>query len=483
MKIGSDIEGLQQQLQWQPGRPSASDNPRAFVTQLQRSFLYYAVVASTNHAFSYVVDSYASSVLNKELSSVILGISWTVNSISGLLIATPIVAVLGWKPSIMIAFSGYAIQIFSIFVSLMNPAYAWPVAITGSMVAGITSAIWWTAQGVYFERTCSLIEETVQYSLLRNQNDDISEFKHATSDLAAYWTVIYLVADIVVFLSLSVFPMYCGISFDAMIGILCLVACGTIFLGSTFDPLGITAVSSEENIHWAETVISVPILFKNDARVTLLAPFIFGFGISTAMFTYYFNDSAITEQIGKQYIGLFEGYSYFVATVSALPYAYICRKYRNGMHIVMQLGSLAFLLSGVLVIAFTAAELSTWKLIFVIRGLYGLGRGVFEGTCRAAYAEFFKNGDSLAAAFSTQTLLAGLSGGLSYFLFNGLDRQMIGIVAVINGIVAIVAYQVLVMHPGSARGISWSALCGSWQRYTDSEYIRVAELTPVTYTD
>jgi hypothetical protein len=468
-----------------PRRPptpynSTNNHPRAFIIQLQQSFLYFSVVASTNHALTYVVNSYASSIFDKDLSSVILGLSWTVNSVSGLLIATPIVALLGWKPSIMIALFGYTIQIVSIFISLEYPAYAWPVAITGCLISGITSAVWWTAQGVYFERTCSLIEETVHDSLLTS-NDDMSQFSHATSDLAAYWTVIYQVADIVVFISLSIFPMYFGISFNAMIGILCVVGCTTTFLGASFDPLGITAATSNESIHWADSVISVPVLFKNDARVTLLAPFVFGFGITTAMFTYYLNDSEITQQIGKQYIGLFEGYSYFIATASAFPYAYICRKYRNGMHVVMQLGSLAFLLSGVLVIAYTAAELSSWRLIFIVRGLYGLGRGVFEGTCRAAYAAFFKNGDSLAAAFSTQTLLTGLSGGLAYFLFSGLDRQTIGIITVINGVAALAGYQILVIHPGSARGISWSALFGSWRREPGSEYGRVAETTPVSY--
>jgi hypothetical protein len=458
----------------QHGRPLAPENPRAYVVQLRQSFIYFSVVLSINHALAYVVNSYASSVLSKDLSSMILGLSWTVNAFSGLLIATPIVIHLGWKYSVILALLGYTIQIVAIFISLVYPAYAWPVSITGCLISGITSAVWWTAQGVYFERTCSLIEETVQDPLLLSKSDDMSAFSSATSDLTVYWMVIYQVADIVVFLSLSVFPLYGGISFNTMICVLCVVGYITTVLGFTLDPLGITEMAiSRGSSRCSETVMSVPMLFKNDARAALLAPFVFGFGVTTAMFTYYLNDSAVTEQIGTQYIGLVEGYSYFIATASAFPYAYICRNYRNGMHIVMQLGSLAFLLTGLLVMLFTSAELSTWKLIFIVRGLYGLGRGVFEGTCRAAYATYFKNGDSLAAAFSSQTLLAGLSGGLAYFIFSGLDRKTIGTITVINGVAALTGYQLLVMHPGSASRLSWSSLLFD-TKTTDSEYVTLA---------
>jgi hypothetical protein len=34
-------------------------------------------------------------------------------------------------------------------------------------------------------------------------------------------------------------------------------------------------------------------------------------------------------------------------------------------------------------------DLSLWWVVLIIRGLYGLGRGVFEGSCRAVYASMF----------------------------------------------------------------------------------------------
>jgi hypothetical protein len=70
---------------------------------------------------------------------------------------------------------------------------------------------------------------------------------------------------------------------------------------------------------------------------------------------------------------------------------------------------LSFLLSGAVVLMLDSQQLAQWGNILVIRALYGLGRGVFEGACRAVYAELF-SGDDLSKAFSGQTLLAGLSG-------------------------------------------------------------------------
>lgn len=88
----------------------------------------------------------------------------------------------------------------------------------------------------------------------------------------------------------------------------------------------------------------------------------------------------------------------------------------------MQFGSLSFLATGAVVFFLSVDELENWYVIFAIKTVYGLGRGVFEGSCRAIYAEVFGKGsaDDLSTAFSGQTLLAGFSGGIVYFLSAGL---------------------------------------------------------------
>lgn len=67
------------------------DSPATVTNQ----FLYFSVIASTNHALNYVVNAFATSLLDQQLGGIILGILWTLNSISGLTIATPVVRRLG----------------------------------------------------------------------------------------------------------------------------------------------------------------------------------------------------------------------------------------------------------------------------------------------------------------------------------------------------------------------------------------------------
>ena len=65
----------------------------------------------------------------------------------------------------------------------------------------------------------------------------------------------------------------------------------TALLGSTFDEIipegGIHKVISLSDI--LDAIAAVPKQYAADCRVSLLAPFVFGFGISTAMFAYYVN--------------------------------------------------------------------------------------------------------------------------------------------------------------------------------------------------
>jgi hypothetical protein len=131
------------------------------VLAVKRMFWWFSVVASTNHALNYVVTSFATSVLDTQLGGIILGLSWTLNAVSGMTVATPCVRRLGFKYSMIVALWGYTIQIGSLYLAMVaaDPKGAWAIAITGSVVSGFTSAIWWTAQGVAFEGYCQKINE------------------------------------------------------------------------------------------------------------------------------------------------------------------------------------------------------------------------------------------------------------------------------------------------------------------------------------
>ena len=143
---------------------------------------------------------------------------------------------------------------------------------------------------------------------------------------------------------------------------------------------------------------------------------------------------------------------------------------------VIQFGSLCFLLSGVVVLSVpNNNELGTWQNILVIKGLYGLGRGVFEGSCRAVYAELFV-GNDLSTAFSAQTLLAGFSGGICYFIYGDLTRDAIASITIVNGILALVMYAIL-LRTDYHRPVTWSDLCKSLFKCSLPCYVNKDETT------
>lgn len=69
-------------------------------------------------------------------------------------------------------------------------------------------------------------------------------------------------------------------------------------------------------------------------------------------------------------------------------------------------------------------------------------------------------GKDLSTAFSAQTLLAGLSGGVCFFMFGVLSKDSIAAITVGNGLLAIATYFLLVgglMDPN--KPVTWSQLC------------------------
>jgi hypothetical protein len=120
---------------------------------------------------------------------------------------------------------------------------------------------------------------------------------------------------------------------------------------------------------------------------------------------------------------------------------------------------MAFLLSGAVVWGLSTHQLGTWTNILIAKGLYGLGRGVFEGSCRAVYAGMF-TGDDLSPAFSAQTLSVGFSGGLCFFLFSVLSKNSIAGVTVANGLVALCTYSVLMYAVDAKVPLPWGSLLG-----------------------
>jgi hypothetical protein len=266
----------------------------------------------------------------------------------------------------IISFAGYTSQIASLYVAVISSSkVAWPVAILGCIVPGInllnhinkllsnrifilkgfTSAIWWTAQGVCFDNTCKEIEkyylhdpiiieststsvynsppnsaigidrQGISFLSFGNENMEVKKaIRRIRANLSAHWTIIYQCVDIIVFLSLSIIPLFGYVSIPTVIAGLAVLGVVTTLLGFTFDTFG----EETQSLSWSEiieAIRAVPIHFQADARAALIAPFVFGFGITTAMFAYYVNADVVSDSsnLGEVSLGFLEAWSYLVS--------------------------------------------------------------------------------------------------------------------------------------------------------------------------
>jgi hypothetical protein len=177
------------------------------------------------------------------------------------------------------------------------------------------------------------------------------------------------------------------------------------------------------------------------------------------MFAYYVNTKIEKESsnLGMLYIGLLEALSYFFSILTAFPCYYFHKYTSFGHHFAIQFATVSFALTGILILCFSNKQLAQWQNIIPLRCLYGIGRGVIEGICRAVYADLF-HGEALGPAYATQTLLIGFSGGVCFLLYGYISRIAIAGVTVVNGLIALLSYQMMISQHNHNDPIPWNQL-------------------------
>lgn len=445
----------------------------------QSQFVLFCVLASLNHSISYVGTFYSSSLLPADLCSVSLGLLWGGNALAGLLIASWLTKSLGLRASLVLSFSGFAVQMGCLYYSIAVPSIGWPLSVCGSLYAGATSAIWWDCQALVVEGACA-----VQSSADRGM-----ALTSIRSNLNAVWTFTYQGVNMIIFLSLT-FLMY---SFDAPLPLL-IFALFVVGIVSTMvvvvlpipghvsakpadsqSPRSTPAPSVDTKIlhgtglqidsarrsgaddgsHAPASMWDVLALFATDYRCALLAPTQLSFGIATTLFAFFVNATLISgrsssgddgNDVGVLYLGLLEAFAYLVSALAAFPYSYFVKRY-NALTLIMVWGNLSFVLAALFVLCVPVFRLKQWSWLLLLKGLYGAGRGVFEGENRSYYAAMFR-GEKLVAAFSQQGFLTGLSGGVFFLLAALLSPAALSAVACANGLLAMACMVLL------ARGVA-----------------------------
>ena len=250
--------------------------------------MWFSVVTSLSHSLSYVVTAFATPLLGGELGLIVCGVNWCACAATSLTVAIISVRRLGYKAAVGLSMWGYCLQVISLYSAVVYPEHSYHAAIAGACASGITSALFSTAQGVCIDLTSIKIADCMLQDLSRVEylvsDEDIAEIR---AHLAQRWTLISHISSAAVFLSLSLVPIYFPLfKVDSVISWLCLLGVATALLGCTFDTLSDEGliISSQEVL---ESVVSVPRHYLNNSRAVLIAPFLFGFGVLTALFAFY----------------------------------------------------------------------------------------------------------------------------------------------------------------------------------------------------
>jgi len=405
---------------------------------MDTNFVLFCILASVNHSVSYVATFFSSSLLPAQLASLSLGLLWASNALVGLFLASSMTQFLGLRGSLVLSFAGYALQIGCLYLSMTFPASAWILSLSGSIFAGSTSAIWWDCQ--------ALVVESASVSST-SSTDSISSGRSSNN---ALWTLIYQGLNMAIFLSLTLLQ-YGGAPLASLLQSLFFAAAAStawvavMKLAPPLEPLNTSKASADEPPQRFSQVLR---LFAADYRCSLLAPTQTAFGIATALFAYYVNAELISgaaengdASVGVLYLGVLESFAYLVSALAAYPYSYLVRRY-DAISAVMVWGNLCFLLSAALVLAVPLKALKSWPWLLLLKALYGLGRGIFEGENRSYYMQLF-TGPSLVIAFSQQGFLCGLSGGVSFLSAQIISANALASAVVVNGVLSMAALWLL----------------------------------------
>jgi hypothetical protein len=264
----------------------------------------------------------------------------------------------------------------------------------------------------------------------------------------ALWTLIYQGLNMAIFLSLTLLQ-YGGASLENLLQSLLLAAVASTASIAVLplDPKGLS--EAKTNADDTKSGFSqVLILFATDYRCSLLAPTQAAFGIATALFAYFVNADLISgaagdddASVGILYLGVLESFAYLVSALAAYPYSHLVRRF-NALNKIMVWGNVCFLLSAVCVLAVPLRILKTWPWLILLKALYGLGRGTFEGENRSYYMQLF-SGPNLIVAFSQQGFLCGLFGGASFLAAQSVSPSTLASAVVVNGVLSVGALLLL----------------------------------------
>jgi len=435
------------------------------------NFVVMSVCFSVNHGTVTALIALSSSNLPEKLSGQSVGALYVCYTLSALFFANSCVAKVGPKWTIFLGCTLYCAYVGSFLVA--NNVAAGGVmkaaCIGGGIIGGLGAGVLWTAQGKFFAASADL------YASLKGVSKESS-----TATLATVFTSIFLGFEF----TLKIFTSLPGINPSVLYVVFTILA-----VASSLGLLFVVEVTHNVREQMGafsmfEKATAALNLYTQDIKVLLLVPYSFTFGFAAPFLNQYVNAKITTEimgpctahanastTVGPMYMGNEAAGSMYFGPVGNHSAAGSCTKHSseyvgymsaivvatgfitsavfgalNKADIVpkavpMVFASVCFTTVAAMFVALPETWFSSWVRLVPLYMLFGIGRGVFESTSKAVFADFFQ-GPRATAGFANSAMQNGLSGSIGFFVFPLMDYHYKAYIVVICGVVGIATYLV-----------------------------------------
>lgn len=389
-------------------QPLAVDSNVAEAVRLRANWMRMSACFGMMSSVAVVILSYTSSILRENglglTSSAVLYAAWLSSSI---FLGGQATSMLGSKTTLMVGAAlyctNYACLVLAFVVESLGLITF--LVVLGGLANGLGAGLLWTAQGVYFSQTAKAIAEA--------KGQRVEE---VTGELAAPFAAWNLGSEVVLKIALGLVQQLLP-DLEPLPWLMVFLIIG---VSATVAMVGIETYATTSKVQ------SLGDRCKGFAKVWampelwLLSFMNFTFGMSAGLMNGEINAATSSDpNLGPQFVGFFGAGLSLIATFSQPMYLAITVASNKG--IALALGSICFLTIPFGITAFTISTLGWGITMFYVA--QGLGRGAYESTNRAVFADFFP-GSLADPAFASVALQQALGFTASYTLQAILRNQL-----------------------------------------------------------
>lgn len=401
---------------------------------LRRRFLLLAVTFGITHGAVTTPIGYASSVLQREIGDWSNGLLYGVTMVTSLLLAPCLGDALGPKWGLVLGMLGYSAYAACFAaaseacserwpaadVCAVGGATQWAWAVAGSVLGGLGAGLLWPCQGVAFARMAEGLAEASGAGGARGARGArgaggaAAAAGAATAELSSVFAACYLVLECVAKAMFTILQSYLNMKASAIIFLYSGLALASTFVLACSADVWSRRDRIPRTKHCSSACAAVRLWA--DPKLSLLMLTNLTYGFSVAWLNGYVNPNyLVVASSDTKLIGFLGAFTALVAAGSSEISGWVSA--RHGKMLVMLVGSFSFFGVGALsLLVERTGGPSSWGYgILAFYVLQGLGRGVYESTNKAVFADFFA-GPRAPGAFANVMMQSTLSSAASFSL-------------------------------------------------------------------